>query len=209
MRFPFAFVVIVTVLAPICAAACQTSEKAAPYCSTFYYTHDNLRLEAYFFKPSGPGPYPLVLYNHGSRPGEERVEWPVLFIGRLLTSAGYAVLVPERRGYGKSEGTPFVDEIGDDRGPRFMARLEAETGDALAAVDYAKEHLPIDKKRIAIMGFSFGGIVTTLAASRSSDFVADVNQAAGALTWNKSPELQRRFRRRRRRSRFRCSAWLP
>ena len=32
------------------------------------------------------------------------MEWPVFFIARMLVPAGYAVLVPERRGYGKSEG---------------------------------------------------------------------------------------------------------
>lgn len=78
-----------------------------------------------------------------------------------------------------------------DRGPRFIARLQAEADDVLAAVDYAKKTLPIDPRRIAIMGWSFGGIVTSFAAGRSNAFVAVVNQAPGALNWDKVPELRK------------------
>jgi dienelactone hydrolase len=161
-----------------------------PEYSTFFYSHDNLKLEAYFFKPAGAGPFPVVVYNHGSRAGYEREERPMLYIARVMVPAGYAVIVPERRGYGKSEGPTFAGEIGGERGPRYVARQQAEAGDVLAGVEYAKANLPIDKKRIALMGYSFGGIVTTLAASRSSDFVAVVNQAPGALNWNRSADLR-------------------
>jgi dienelactone hydrolase len=41
------------------------------------------------------------------------------------------------------------------------------------------------------MGWSFGGIVTTLAASGSARFAAVVLQAPGALNWNRSPELRK------------------
>jgi dienelactone hydrolase len=40
------------------------------------------------------------------------------------------------------------------------------------------------------MGWSFGGIVTTLAASRSSRFAAVVVQAPGALNWERSEKLR-------------------
>src|SRR5215468_1966294 len=149
-------------------ATTPTAAQAAdPEYSTFFYTNDNLKLEGYFYKPAGEGPFPVVVYNHGSRAGSERRELPMLYIARVMVPAGYAVIVPERRGYGKSEGQTFSEEIGEDRGPRFVVRLQAEAGDVLGVVEYAKANLPIDKKRIALMGFSFGGIVTTVAAGRS------------------------------------------
>jgi len=40
------------------------------------------------------------------------------------------------------------------------------------------------------MGWSFGGIVSVFAASRSTLFRAVVDQAGGALSWDGSPELQ-------------------
>ena len=167
----------------------QASQPGAPEYGVFFYTHDKLKLEAYFYKPSGEGPFPVVVYNHGSRAGAEHEERPMAFIANVMVPAGYAVIVPERRGYGKSEGQTFAGEVGEDRGARFVARQQAEAGDVLAAVEYAKASLPIDKKRIVLMGFSFGGIVTTLASSRSSDFVAVVNQAPGALNWKRSPAM--------------------
>ena len=158
---------------------------------TFFYKNGPLELEGYFFKPAGAGPFPLVVYNHGSRANQERLEWPVYYIARLVVPAGYALLVPERRGYGKSEGKTFTEDIGaDERGQRFVDRLVLEAADVNAAVDYAKKTFPIDPKRIVMQGYSFGGIVTTLAAAKSTSLRAIVNQAPGALNWDKSAELR-------------------
>src|SRR5207244_2585188 len=113
------------------------------------------------------GPFPLIVYNHGSREGRERTEQPFAFVGRLLTSAGYAVLVPERRGYGKSDGEVFRQEVGRDTGGRFIERLQAESGDVLASLEYLKTVPWVDTSRIGIMGWSLGGIVSVFASSRS------------------------------------------
>jgi dienelactone hydrolase len=164
---------------------------ADPPHETFFYQNGPLKLQAYFFKPQGPGPFPLVVYNHGSRANEERIEWPVYFVARLLIPAGYALLVPERRGYGRSDGATFTEEIGpDERGKRFVDRMTREAEDVNAAVQYATKELPIDSKRIVMMGYSFGGIVTTLAAGNTDSLRAVVNQAPGGLNWNRSAELR-------------------
>src|SRR2546429_4692632 len=47
-----------------------------------------------------------------------------------------------------------------------------------------------DTKRVAVMGWSIGGIVSVLAASRSSAFRKVVDQAGGALTWDQSHAMQ-------------------
>jgi dienelactone hydrolase len=177
-------------LAP--SAIAQPPAAPLPH-DTLFYPHDGLRLEAYLYTPAGTGPHPLVVYNHGSAPpGEERQEWAAPFVARILVPAGYAVLVPERRGYGRSEGKPFSEDIGQDRGPRFVARLRAEAGDIDAAVDYVL-HRPessIDGTRVAIMGWSFGGIVTTLAAGGGDRYAASIVQAPGALNWDRSEALR-------------------
>ena len=122
--------------------AAQASAPADPEYSTFFYTNDKLKLEGYFYKPAGAGPFPVVVYNHGSRAGSERRELPMVYIARVMIPAGYAVIVPERRGYGKSEGQPFSEEIGEDRGPRFVTRLQAEAGDVLGAVSMQRQIFP-------------------------------------------------------------------
>ena len=181
-------------IAVLVALGISQAAPAAPSFETWFYTHDGLKLEAYLYTPPGDGPFPMVVYNHGSaEPGKERDEWPAPFIARLLVPAGYALLVPERRGYGKSEGQTFREEIGDDRGVRFVARQRAEATDVNAAVDFilARPGSKLDPKRIVNMGFSFGGIVTALSsATGGSRYAGVILQAPGALNWQRSEQMR-------------------
>lgn len=157
--------------------------------SEVFYPSGNLSIQAYLYKPFGDGPFPAVIYNHGSRQGNERRPTPFLYIGNLLTRAGYVALVVERRGYGRSDGATLPDEVGNNR-RRLVARLQAETDDVLAARDYLITRTFVDGKRIGVMGWSFGGIVTMFAVGRSNEFAVAVNQAGGALTWNGNADIR-------------------
>src|SRR5262249_33551723 len=159
----------------LCAMAvhAQTNEASRAF-ETVSYPSGKLQIEAYIFKPQGAGPFPVVIYNHGSRPSRERVEMPFAYVGEMLAKSGYLVVVPERRGYGKSDGAQFSAEIGEDRGPRYVARLEQEADDVIAAAEFAKTLPDVDGSRICVMGWSFGGIVSVLATSRSKLFRAIV-----------------------------------
>ncbi|HVO04527.1 MAG TPA: alpha/beta fold hydrolase [Candidatus Cybelea sp.] len=154
------------------------------------YKSGSLSIEAYLYRPSGTGPAPLIIYNHGSREGAEGKSVPWVRIANLFRDAGYAVLVPERRGYGKSEGVSWSDAVGHDTGKVFLDRCHDESDDVLAAAAYAAGLSFVDRSRIGIVGWSLGGIVTLLAVSRSAAFKAAVVQASGALTWRHSTPLQ-------------------
>jgi len=65
-----------------------------------------------------------VTYNHGSQEGQERTPIPFRYVGAFLSPAGYEVFVPERRGYGKSDGPTLSEEIGRDTGAKFIARIK-------------------------------------------------------------------------------------
>ena len=144
----------------------------------------------FLYKPKGDGPFPVVIYNHGSRSGRPRRPEPNEYIGRLLTRAGYVVLIPERRGYGDSDGPTLAEDMGNDWGQRYVTRVEAETDDVIAAVDYLRTLPFADMKRIGIMGYSGGGTVTMFAISRSTAFAVAINQAGAAGAWNISAEMR-------------------
>jgi dienelactone hydrolase len=163
-----------------------------------FYSSGPLRIQAYLYRPPGNGPFPLVIYNHGSRENRERESWPFSYVGRILLQSGYAVLVPERRGYGRSDGLTFSEEMRWSIGrrgaaaesPHFVDRLQAESDDVLAALDFIRTLPFVDQRRLGVMGWSFGGIVTMFAVSRSAAFRAVVDQAGGALVWDGSAALR-------------------
>jgi carboxymethylenebutenolidase len=174
---------LLPVLAPSAAHAQQLYTEIS-------YQSGGLRIQGYFYQPAGSGPFPTLIYNHGSRAGFERRSIPWVRLAALYVAAGYAVLVPERRGYGRSDGPAWSEAVGRDRGSVLIARLQAEADDVLAAIEYLRSVPSADINRLGIAGWSLGGIVTLFAISRSRSFRAAVDQAGGVLMWRFSPALQ-------------------
>ena len=177
-----------SVLLCLVAAAAHSQAATDSTYTDVLYPSGGLRIQAYLYKPDGSSPFPIVIYNHGSRAGRERVPMPYPYIGKMLTRAGYVVLVPERRGYGTSDGPIWRSEPNIQA--RLVLRLEEETDDVLAALDYLHTLPFADTTRIGIMGWSFGGIVTMFAVSRSTAFAVAVDQAGGALTWDGNAQVR-------------------
>lgn len=55
-------------------ALTQSAADPQPYTEVFYPSGP-LRIQAYLYRPPGNGPFPLVIYNHGSRASRERESW--------------------------------------------------------------------------------------------------------------------------------------
>ena len=96
-----------------------------------------VRLETVIFKPPGPGPFPLAVFNHGSTGGTPtpelaRQSWASLEIADFLNSRGWLVAFPQRRGRGKSDG--FDDEEFSRNG---KPENTCDTGTALGGADRA------------------------------------------------------------------------
>jgi dienelactone hydrolase len=165
------------------------AQQPPPYTDVFFRS-GALNIQAYLYRPELDRPAPLVIYNHGFR-REARASFPFLFIGRLFTEAGFAVLVVERRGWGRSDGPAYRSIVRPDEvGETLVERLTAESDDVLAALDFAKRLDGVDANRTGVVGWSLGGIIAMLAISRTAAFRAAVSQAGGALLWNRSPAIR-------------------
>jgi len=90
-------------LVPLLAPRATRAQQ--PYAEISYQS-GGLRIQGYFYQPAGSGPFPTLFYNHGSRAGFERRPIPRVRLAGRYVAAGYAVLVPERRGYGRSDMYP-------------------------------------------------------------------------------------------------------
>lgn len=151
------------------------------------------------FKPAGPGPFPAVLYNHGSAPGMLNSQASHA-IGPLFVRAGWVFFMPYRRGQRlSSEAGPYIlDEVaaarrrgGKHEASVELARLLAtdHLQDQLRALDWLKSQPYVRGDRIAVAGNSFGGIEAILGAAQAP-VCAAVAALAASESWNDSPELQ-------------------
>jgi len=167
-----------------------------------------LHLKGYFWKPAGPGPFPTVLFNHGS--GADDAQHTA---GRTMAEAasdlapvflkhGYAFFYLCRRGQGLSaDQGPFMQDLlkqAEAKGADARKQLHYQliTGgqldDALAGLTFLKAAPDVDPERIAIVGHSFGGMLTLLSGDHDSTIRAEVAFAAGANSWRASQELRDR-----------------
>lgn len=154
----------------------------------------DLELKGYLWKPLGDGPFPAVLWNHGS----EKLPGTVDTVATYFVEKGYVFFVPHRRGQGRSPGPYIMDELNKagsrgERGQLLVDLHEIHLGDQLAGLKYLQNLSFVDTNRIAVMGFSFGGIQTMLAVERGPGYRVAVNCSGAAETWNGASSLRSRL----------------
>jgi dienelactone hydrolase len=153
-------------------------------------------LAGYLYVPPGAGPFPALVLNHGStiHPGTSDFCRPGT--AAVLTSWGYAVLLPHRRGYGNSEGRPWRQDVTAEFGTAeydraLAARLGREADDVVAAVGWLAGRPEAAADRIGVIGSSFGGVMSLLSAARCPRLRCAVDFAGAAMNWERTPTLQR------------------
>lgn len=176
-------------------AFCQSSELSKP--DTVTFVSGNLKLKGLLWKPKGNGPFPAVLYNHGSEKRPEKfLEKPAA----IFLEHGYAFFAPCRRGQGlsKDQGKYIIDELdsaskagGLEARVKLMIHLHetSQLQDQLAALECLKRQPRIDANRVGAIGISFGGMQTMLMATQKNAVKAALNFAGAAMMWEKSPKV--------------------
>jgi len=156
----------------------------------------DLELKGFVWKPSGDGPFPALLSNHGS----EKSPGSIDSVAPYFVEKGYVFFVPHRRGQGGSPVAYIMDELkmagsrlSGERGRKEIELHETHLEDQLAALQYLQAFPFVDKNRIAVIGFSFGGIQTMLAVERGPGYRVAVNCSGAAETWRGSSALRSRL----------------
>jgi len=171
-----------------CIAAGQSKpETAQPEEVTF--RSGKLELHGFLWKPQGSGPFPAILWNHGS----EKLPGTQPTLAAFYTAHNYVFFVPHRRGQGRSPGDYIENLVAmappSERGRRMVQLQEAEVEDVVSALNYLRAQAFIDSGRIAISGCSYGGIQTLLAGEHPLGAKALVPFAPGAMSWEHNPWL--------------------
>lgn len=106
---------------------------------------DGGSVESWFLPPTGSTPAPLLVVAHGNA---ERIDsW--IDYARRQQQRGYAVLLPEYRGYGLSDGSPTQKNLVDD---------------TIGFIDRVHAREDVDADRMGYLGMSIGTAVLAQVA---------------------------------------------
>jgi carboxymethylenebutenolidase len=136
-------------------------------------------LYGFLYVPEGKGPFPAVLWNHGS---EKRPGWqPEL--ASFYNSHGFVFFLPHRRGQGRSPGVYIMDEIHSGGPTAAVQAQQSANEDVVAAMTWLKTRPEVDASRMVVSGCSFGGIQTLLTAEKGLGARAFIAFAPAAQSW--------------------------
>jgi dienelactone hydrolase len=165
---------------PAIAASFTTENVMIPFAQTGGST---VQLDTMILVPEGHQRFPLAVVSHGSpRRASDRANMsPTAFadMGKWLIDQGFAVAIPMRRGYGKSQGA-WVEGFGSCQDPDYAKGGRASAQDIEAVIAYMRRQSYIDPNHVVLIGHSAGGWGSLAAASESpAGLVAAVLFAPG------------------------------
>jgi dipeptidyl aminopeptidase/acylaminoacyl peptidase len=167
---------------------------------------DGMQIHGQLFLPKNDsGKHPAVIFFHGGSRRQMLLGWHYMYyysnaygMNQYLASKGYVVLsVNYRSGIGY--GLNFREAL------NYGATGGSEYNDVMGAGLYMASREDVNPKRIGVWGGSYGGYLTAMALSRSSDLFAAGVDLHGVHDWSArggsvanptlDPETQREYAR--------------
>ena len=188
-------------------ASGAAARQAAPSPESLIVQSGPLQLRALLFRPRGTGPFPAVLFNHGSYVSTSPMPMPpdtAAIVGDVFAKNGYALLFLFRQGIGLSIGQGTADgdlmenafkTSGDEARNRVQLELleGEELNEVTGALTVLRQRPDVDAGRIAVVGHSFGGQLSLVLAERDARLRGAVLFGPAALSWERSPMLRTRL----------------
>ena len=150
-------------------------------------------IPAFYYRPDGPGPHPVLIDIHGGPEGQERPTFSPT-IQFWVNELGLAVLTPNVRGssgYGKSY--LLLDNA---------ERREDSVRDIGALLEWIGERPELDGARIGVIGGSYGGYMVLASAVHYSDRLRAAVDVVGISNFVTFLENTKPYRRDMRRAEY-------
>jgi dipeptidyl-peptidase 4 len=142
---------------------------------------EQTKLNGWMLKPANfdaTKKYPAILYVYGgpgSQTGQDDWSGPNYFWFQLLAQQGYVIISVDNRGTG-ARGAAFKKSTYANLG-----KLEIQ--DQMDVARWAGSQTYIDKARIGMWGWSFGGYMTSLAMTKGADLFKAGVAVAPVTNW--------------------------
>ena len=153
--------VLLFALAITSALAARAEDHVPGGPETVVVQSGTLKLHALLWHPGGHGPFPAVLFNHGSGNTPENQAAQAAAVGPVFAKHGYVLLFVYRRGSGLSadQGTSAVDLMdrelathGQDARNKLQLELlqTDQLTDALVGLAFLRALPEVDANRVAV-----------------------------------------------------------
>ena len=125
----------------------------------------SIRLETFVYRPSANGRYPVIIFNHGSSGGRPHVSFPSRRIAEYFVDRGFVVVVPMRRGRGRSTGESLEWESRNCDPASWYPGLEHSHEDLSAVFEYVTTIPQANPSTVILAGESRGGFLSVAYAA--------------------------------------------
>jgi len=166
----------------------RSADMVQPYLVHYPSRDGKFQISAFAYVPNNiqrDGKFPAIIYIHGG-PAAQSMDSFNRFI-QYIVNQGYLVIAPNYRGstgYGKQ----FTDaNLGDAGG--------GELNDVLGAAEWIKKTGFVDPKKLIVMGGSYGGYLSMMAATKAPQMWAAAVAIVPFVNWfteiaNEDPNLR-------------------